>query len=640
MANAAEPTMRRGPLNIGDLFLKFEIRGLLGRGGHAWVYQGYDPFLDREVAIKVIPNPAEPGRDLRQRAQLEARVLCKLENPNVVRLMDAGATNDGAVYIVMEILHGRTLRDVIHDFGQLNVVEVLSLGAKIADGVHAAHAVNVIHRDLKPENVFVLKDNGLKVLDFGIAKFFGYGAATTQKEVLHGTMMYMSPEHLQGMRVTVRSDIYALGTMLYEAFIDRNPCMLGVQDPSLNALTYAQINRMPPLLDELTPAIPRFVARAIHRMIAKEPDDRFASMAEVAEILRAQLDRFIKEAPGAPGPRQLWLAQQASPASSVMRLGNATTEIHELSPPTAPPVTLPTPNGMDTSPVSRPPFSEPAGSVRPGSSVQVTEQIRIIPTGGPTPPLFAVGPSTPQSAAPMTPSTEVPVLLSRASSRPAPSAPEAAPAPHSERSAPTDPSEPQYQADSYPPRVDQPPPSVAKAKPARKARARAIGTPSLVFTGVALGVAVGLIVGVARYWTAPAPATSSDERIVVVSTQPPAPVAEPPVPPPAMAPIPSAETAIAVSAAPPTPVAEPTPPLAHTEISTPKPALPAPTAHAAAKPASKAAAAMPASGLWDMSDLDAPARPKSGTSATPKPAPTAATKPRPSPIYGADELTR
>ena len=279
------------------------------------------------MAIKVIPNPAEPGRDLRERAQLEARVLCRLQHPNVVHVIDAGATEEGSVYIVMEILHGRTLRDVIHDFRNLSVSEVLSIGVQIADGVQAAHQENAIHRDLKPENIFLLKDNVLKVLDFGIAKFLGYGAKTTQRDVLHGTMLYMSPEHLQGFGVTVRSDIYALGTVLYEAFAGRPPCMIGVQEPTVTTLAWSQINRMPPPLDELTGTVPRFVARAIQRMIAKEAVDRFASMAEVADLLRTNWKRYAEETKGSiPPPRELWqTAQPASPLSAT-RTGHATTD--------------------------------------------------------------------------------------------------------------------------------------------------------------------------------------------------------------------------------------------------------------------------------------------------------------------------
>jgi serine/threonine-protein kinase len=291
------------------------------------------------VAIKVIPSPADRGRDLGRRAQLEARVLCKLQHRNVVHVIDAGATPGGAVYLVMELLHGRTLRDAIRDYRRLGVAEVLSLGAQIADGVQAAHEQNTIHRDLKPENVFLREGNAIKVLDFGIAKFLGAGAATTQRDLLHGTILYMSPEHLQGLRVTARSDIYALGTTLYEALAGTPPCLVGMEEPTLESVTFAQINRMPLTLDVLTGTVPRFVARTIQRMIAKAPADRFATMAEVAQVLRANLERFSHEVPsGTAPPRKLWLGTHSiAPASGAIRSSDATTDVHQLAPtPTAP----------------------------------------------------------------------------------------------------------------------------------------------------------------------------------------------------------------------------------------------------------------------------------------------------------------
>ena len=321
-------------MDIGDQFLKFEIRALLGQGGHGWVYHGYDTFLDRHVAIKIIPSPADRGRDLGRRAQLEARMLCKLQHHNVVHVIDAGATAGGAVYIVMELLYGRTLREAIREYRRLSVAEVLSLGAQIADGVQAAHEQHTVHRDLKPENVFIREGNAIKVLDFGIAKFLDVGAATTQRDLLHGTILYMSPEHLQGLRVTVRSDIYALGTTLYEAFTGCPPCLLGMEEPTLESVTFAQINRMPQPLDVLTGTVPRFVARTIHRMLAKAPVDRFATMAEVAQVLRANLQRLAKEEPSAvQTTRRLWRGfHSIPPASGAVRMTDATTDVHPLEP--------------------------------------------------------------------------------------------------------------------------------------------------------------------------------------------------------------------------------------------------------------------------------------------------------------------
>jgi hypothetical protein len=175
-------------------------------------------------------------------------------------------------------------------------------------------------------------------LDFGIAKFLGAGVATTQRDLLHGTILYMSPEHLQGLRVTVRSDIYALGTTLYEALAGSPPCLIGMEEPTLESVTFAQLSRMPLTLDVLTGSVPRFVARTIQRMLAKAPADRFATMAEVAQVLRGNLQRLAREVPSSTAPpRKLWLGTNSiSPTSGAIRLGDAMTDVRELAPITAP----------------------------------------------------------------------------------------------------------------------------------------------------------------------------------------------------------------------------------------------------------------------------------------------------------------
>ena len=178
-------TPKMKPFAPGHRFVKYEIRGILGAGGHAHVYDAHDPFLDRHVAVKVIAAPKGSRENLAKRAQSEARVLVRIDHPNVVKVYDAGATDDGLVYLVMEKLEGRTLRDVYQNLGQISVIEALELAKQVCAGVHAAHQMDVIHRDLKPENVFVQSDNRIKVLDFGISKVMGYGAHdTTQRHVL------------------------------------------------------------------------------------------------------------------------------------------------------------------------------------------------------------------------------------------------------------------------------------------------------------------------------------------------------------------------------------------------------------------------------------------------------------------------
>lgn len=615
-----------GPLKIGDTLLKWKITALLGKGGHAWVYDGYDRFLDRHVAIKIIPPPSElaPERDLRERAQREARVLSKLENENVVRLMEADFTNDGAVYMVMEMLRGRTLREVIHLFGRLNVTETLLVGAKIANGVQAAHAVDVIHRDLKPENVFVIEANGIRVLDFGIAKLFGQGAATTQKELLHGTMKYMSPEHLLGLGVSRRSDIYALGTILYEALCGCIPCMIGMSEPTPNALTYAQINQVPPPLDEIVPSVPRYLARTIQRMLAKDPQDRFAEMAEVEGLLRAHLERYNRESNGtAPGAREMWRALPRNESASV--LSHATTEVHglpDLAPPTAPPVTLPTPNGQDTTPVSKPPFSLPAPSARSSVNLQVTQPMHAVATR-PAPAPDAAPSVEPQPA--MTPAAQASVPLSRAAFRVPPSAPPAPTGDQGRKANAADPPQLQQHA----------PPAQAPNRPRVRHREPAVHR-SLFTVAIPVGSALGLLVGLVSYWPHAAP-SSTEEPVVVVSAQPARTIEPPPAPRDAVTVTEqSAALATASSPAPSAPVAQavlpaPAPLPAAPKAAAVTTAAPLPVAHATAKAVPKSPVPAVRSGLWDMSEVDTPTQPK--------PAPTAA-KRQVKLIYGDDEVAR
>ncbi len=293
---AFQVELYEGPLSPGDTFERYQIRGEIARGGSAFVYDAYQEFLDRHVAIKVIPSKKEQAREFRRRAKAEAVVLSRLRHPNVVPVYDAGVTDDGSlIYIVMEKLDGCTLREVLQTIGPLSVPEALVMGAQACDAVEAAHRHGAIHRDLKPENLFIECENHLRVLDFGVAKFLGAGFATTAKHRWHGTPLYMSPEHLQGRGVTARSDIYALGTLLWESLAGRNPCLNGIDTPTFQEIGWIQIASVPPLLTEVVPAVPGYVARVIQRAIAKAPDNRYASMHELGVALRAAERRFTLE---------------------------------------------------------------------------------------------------------------------------------------------------------------------------------------------------------------------------------------------------------------------------------------------------------------------------------------------------------
>jgi serine/threonine-protein kinase len=393
-----------GPFKVGDRLGNLEIQGLLGKGGHAFVYDGFDPFLAKHVAVKVIPNPLHRGRDLARRAREEARVLDRIDHPNVVRVSVAGKLPDGMVYIVMERLHGRSLREVLHYLGRLSVPEALHVAWQIAEGVAAAHALGVIHRDLKPENVVLQSGNRVKILDFGIAKLLGYGIDTTQKELFHGTVLYMSPEHLQGYGVTFRSDIYALGTLLYELIAGINPCLIDVEEPTIESLAWIQMARVPPRLERMVRAVPDYVARLVRRATAKQAAQRFSDMQEFADALRSALARFLRDAPpkqaamrdlveaaGGPGPEPSApmaasgrLAGESPPAAAAGKLPMLEPRDPvrpPLMPPAAgqlfPPNTQPAPRGIalpDLAIESREPGSGPAAATM--RSAEITTRLR------------------------------------------------------------------------------------------------------------------------------------------------------------------------------------------------------------------------------------------------------------------------
>lgn len=303
--------LEREPFQFGDEFLQYRIHSLLGRGGHAFVYAGQHRYMERPVAIKVIPAPPEMNSDVYKRARLEAKILSQLEHPNVVKIYDAGVTDEGAIYIVMEMLQGRTLRDCLKQVGPLTVPETLHVGIQIAEAVQLAHAQNAIHRDLKPENVFVLPGNVVKVLDFGITKLLGGSTMTTQPNLIRGTPQYMSPEHMEGRPVTAQSDIYALGSVLYELLAAMAPALIGLEEVSSYAIGYSQIHRVPPRLDEVASHVPRYVARVFQRMLAKDASERHASMAEVSAELRSLQSRFGSENKSESGClRELWQASR------------------------------------------------------------------------------------------------------------------------------------------------------------------------------------------------------------------------------------------------------------------------------------------------------------------------------------------
>lgn len=289
-----------GPLRVGEQFLNYRVQGLIGKGGHAWVYQGHNEFLDHHVAIKVLHRPSGVTKDMLRRGQAEAKLLFRIRHDNIVEVFDAGMTERGLLYIVMELMRGRSLRELLRDRVRLPLETALPMFAAIAEGVHAAHLRKTIHRDLKPENIFVLEDGRPKVLDFGIAKITDAAGWTTEKDIVHGTLLYMAPEQLEGQRATACSDVYALGLVLYETILGRHPCLLANPNPNARELTRIQMGTVPPRLDALDPGVPRNVGRLVARMLEKLPARRVASMTELGEAIRECLRNGVAAPVTAP----------------------------------------------------------------------------------------------------------------------------------------------------------------------------------------------------------------------------------------------------------------------------------------------------------------------------------------------------
>ena len=298
-----------GPLRVGARFLdKYQIREQIGRGGQAWVYHGEHIFTGREVAIKIVHSPRGMTQEMFERGKSEARALGKLDHSNVVVMHDAGVTEDGLFYIVMELLRGRSLRSALAAHGRFAIDEVLNLAISVAEAVHAAHEIGLIHRDLTPDNVYLTRNNRVKVLDFGIAKMVNEIGFNTNKDIVMGSILYMSPEQVQGFTLTPRSDMCALGLLMFEMLLGKHPSLLLFErdlqernEPPRRAaladIPPIQAHRTPPLLSELDPDIPPDLAQVVSRAIAKNPDDRFATMREFVSALRACQEAYTGEGP-------------------------------------------------------------------------------------------------------------------------------------------------------------------------------------------------------------------------------------------------------------------------------------------------------------------------------------------------------
>ena len=287
-------------LSAGSRLGPYEILAPLGAGGMGEVYRARDPKLGREIAIKVLPSATASDPDRRQRFELEARAASALNHPNILTVYDIGEA-DGSLYIAMELVEGKTLRELVASGEPMPAKKLLDLGVQTAEGLAKAHAAGIVHRDLKPENLMVSKDGYVKILDFGLAKLTETVsqdasvlptaiAAPTQPGTVMGTAGYMSPEQASGQPVDYRSDQFTLGAILYEMATGKRAFQRKTGAETLVAI----IKEEPEPISQAAPKAPAPVRWIVERLLAKDPEERYASSKDLARDLKSVRDHLTE----------------------------------------------------------------------------------------------------------------------------------------------------------------------------------------------------------------------------------------------------------------------------------------------------------------------------------------------------------
>lgn len=276
-------------LSAGTRLGPYEILAPLGAGGMGEVYRARDPRLDRDVAIKILPERLARDPQALARFEREAKAVAALSHPNILAIHDFGFEG-GITYAVTELLEGETLRSRLSRTA-LGWRKALETGIAIADGLSAAHSKGIIHRDMKPENIFFTEDGRVKILDFGLARSTasvaqkGEAPTVTEEGVILGTAGYMSPEQVRGTSADARSDIFSLGCVLYEMVAGQRAFSRETSAQTMAAILEAQ----PAELAAIGKAVPGGLQNVIAHCLEKNPQERFHSAHDLALALRTTL---------------------------------------------------------------------------------------------------------------------------------------------------------------------------------------------------------------------------------------------------------------------------------------------------------------------------------------------------------------
>jgi serine/threonine protein kinase len=287
---------------VGRTLMHYKVVAELGAGGMGVVYEALDLRLDRRVALKILPADKSDDQQRRARFLHEARTASALNDPHIVTIFDIFTVDDTDV-LVMELVPGRTLRDILND-GPIPLAKALDIALQVAEGVGVAHVAGIVHRDLKPGNVMVTERGRVKVLDFGLAKLVGVGsladqptmlAPATLAGMLMGTVDYMSPEQARGDPIDARSDVFSLGAMLYEMIAGARPFTSGHALGVLHEIAYGAIIPVRDRRPDATADIERIVLRALERDVTR----RYQTMEAFSSDLRRAHRDLLADAPTA-----------------------------------------------------------------------------------------------------------------------------------------------------------------------------------------------------------------------------------------------------------------------------------------------------------------------------------------------------
>ncbi|OKY76423.1 MAG: hypothetical protein BM485_04080 [Desulfobulbaceae bacterium DB1] len=275
------------PESLPETIGKYKIEDVLGKGAMGIVYKGFDPFIKREVAIKLIHKEllaSSSGEEVSIRFRLEAQAAGRFSShANIVTVYEYGE-EDGCPYIVMEYVHGKTLKGWLDADTRFPLQNACSIMNQLLNALHYSHSNNVVHRDIKPENLFLLENGQIKISDFGIAKIDK--TSVTQHGMRIGTPSYMSPEQIEGKPVDGRSDLFSAAVIFYQLLTGRKP----FSGESLASLMHQVVNSEPASVLALNHSLPKAFDGLMRKALAKNPDDRFQSGQEFAQAMKAALE--------------------------------------------------------------------------------------------------------------------------------------------------------------------------------------------------------------------------------------------------------------------------------------------------------------------------------------------------------------